>query len=167
MYSRFFNSIMHTLNGDWAAKSLDMKLNEKGPDLTDEETNTIVELKFSLVKSQYTALEYQLAYGNGKNAYWGFGFYLLDRPVKKIRKNAALKSMEKMVLSRELWVVPWDFIDGYEPHPTKGKTKLSEWDHTLRYPRFRDIPEVSTTLEVKGGLVHFTKDVQLEHFNQQ
>ena len=47
----------------------------------------------------------------------------------------------------------------------KGKTNISEWDHFIGYPKFRLIPKVILSREVKDGKVFFTQGVNPDRFN--
>lgn len=173
MKARYFNSIMPRLNEDWSARNLGMEVQYFGPDLINEERNTIVEVKFTLIGKKCGADKYpinwivdknQLSYCNGHDAYWALGTYSLDRLIKKIRKEDTIK-LEKMVLGRELWIVPWEFMGKYTPNFTSGETKISQWEAYLMYPKLKDIPKPIKTYHVEKGLIHLTEGVNQEHFN--
>ncbi len=163
MKCRKFNSVMPRVNHAWAASVLGMDVNPyKGPDLVGEEKD--VELKFCLVPAgkravSWTAFDYQLQYGEtGKSFFWGLGTYELDRPVKKIRTTSP-KELEKYVRRRELYIVSSDWVHQFPPHETSGRTYLSQWENTFRYPRLSKLPTIKRTYGVKGGLVHLTGGV--------
>ena len=172
MKPRYFNSVMPRYNEIWVGKVLDAEVNSlNGPDIIGKDFD--VEVKFTLVGDQcnaqkyprtWTVFEHQLNYPNGKKMYWGFGTYSLSKPVKEIR-NHEFKKIEEIVLNRELWIVPWNFINQYEPHITKGQTQQSNWINILRYPKLKDIPKIIRTSKVKNGKIHLTEGVKLELFD--
>ena len=155
---------MPHLNERWAAEVLGIQLNNhNGVDLIGD--NYIMEVKFALPKEfGWTVLEYQMAYPKSypkKNAYWGLGIYTLSAPVSKIR-DAKEEKLEELVSMRELWIVPWQWMFQFPPSETSGKTKFSEWNNTLRYPKKNKLPEIEETHKVKKGLVHLTRGVSPE-----
>jgi len=170
MKARYFNSIMPAVNHQWAAEVLGMEINSrKGPDLISDNFN--MELKFSLTGKEclaekyhiaWTVMEHQTNYhSNGKEHFWGFGAYSLVKPVSKIR---AKDNLESCVLERELWIVLWNFIDRYEKHDTRGKSKTTgvEWHNVLVYPKLKDLPDVIKSFEVERGKIHFTEGMNFE-----
>jgi len=168
MKPRTFNSIFPALNHKWAARALGMEINpHNGPDLIDD--NKIVECKFTLIDSKgiypkaWTVLEYQLKYANVVKGYWGLGKYWLDRPISEIKtKNQG--NLETMVLRREIYIVAWNWMHQYPAYRTKGKTKISEWNHVLRYPKLKDVPRSIRNHKVEKGMVHLTEGVSNEDF---
>lgn len=91
------------------------------------------------------------------------GFYELNKPVRSKRKNT--RNLEKYVISRELYIVEWDWMNKFPKYHTSGKTEISEWDYYLRYPQCSKLPDVFMTYEVNGGKVHLTDYSQQSHFN--
>ena len=47
---------------------------------------------------------------------------------------------------------------------TKGQTEISEWDHYLRYPKFKLLPKTTKTIEVEKGLVFLSQGVNESNF---
>lgn len=170
MKARTFNSgIMPRLNEEWTAEVLGMELNPfKGPDILDDKK--FLEVKFSLIKPKknresnyplsWTVLNHQVEYANiwAIPGFWGLGIYELDRAVKEIRTYNS-EELEKMVVQRELYIVHWSWIDQFEPSICRGKTKYSQWENSFRYPKFKMLPHISKTYDVKKGKVHLTKGV--------
>lgn len=71
----------------------------------------MIELKFALTNGprrryplSWNVLEYQMAYSNGRTAYWGLGTYTLACLVPEIKINDT-KELEKLVVARELYIV--------------------------------------------------------------
>lgn len=169
MKARDINSYaMPYVNNLWVANVLNMQLNpRKGPDIIDEDK--IVEAKFNLIyqdKPNYISwrvLEHQLAYNNGKQAFWALGIYQLDRPVKKIKtKNPIL--LEAMVTERELYLVDWNWMLQFPCYHQTGKTEKSQWSNYLRFPKHDKLPRVTATYQVPKGLVHLTEGVPIGRF---
>jgi hypothetical protein len=167
MDPRTFNSLMPKYNEEWAAKILKMKRNYKnGVDLTDDKK--IVEIKFTKnfnKKNHYSwkVIDYQMNYPEKENkkGFWGLGFYELNTPVSKM---SSPKGLENFVNSRELVIVNWDWMNQFKPFLTKGKTELSEWELILRYPKFNKLPEIGEVIDVEGGKIFFSKDIDLKYF---
>ncbi len=159
---------MSGLHEIWVAKTLNMAVNPRvGPDLIAEDK--VVEVKFSLVVPgrkypvSWTVLEEQMSYNNGRPCFWALGIYELDREVNAI-KTERLRTLEKMVKKREVYLVQFDWMARYPAHPTQGKTEISQWNNTLRYPKKKDLPQVTGSYDVKGGRVHFTEGVDSKLF---
>ncbi|MEK6830092.1 MAG: hypothetical protein AABY15_08310 [Nanoarchaeota archaeon] len=170
MKSRRFNGFIPRVNENWVAKVLGMELNGKGPDLFND--NCEVEVKFSLKdgKGKYhlcwTVLEYQMVYPQehpGKNIYWALGLYKLNRTVSSIGRNE-VPNLENFVMNRELWMIPWEWMNQFSPSRTSGKSKHSEWDIELRYPKVKDLPLVVKTYKVPKGIIHLTEGINPEDF---
>jgi hypothetical protein len=162
MKTRQFNSIMHFLHEKWAAEVLGMKVNAgDGPDLISEDK--IMEVKFTLGRD-WTVLEHQMNYNNGKVGYWGLGIYSLREDIDRIKIVSSAK-LEKLVEKRQLFIVPWEWMYQFPPHYTKGKTKNSEWENTLRYPKLKNLPQTIATYELKKGLVYLTEGVSFDAFS--
>jgi hypothetical protein len=172
MQARKFNNFMGDVNEKWAADVLGMELCKNGPDLINN--NCILEVKFSLLNSQFrkytpswTVLEYQMDYEkgySGRSSYWGLGIYSLSTPVYKI-SNASKEELENLVLNRELWIIPFSWMTQFPPSETRGKTRISEWENTLRYPKIEKIPETIKIYEVKKGKVNLTNGVNANNFS--
>ena len=172
MKARRFNSIMPAVNEIWAGQVLGMEVNsKKGPDLIDD--SKVMEIKFHLngeechaekYHESWKVLEYQMAYGDVMNSFWGLGLYEMNLPVSEIRPEN-IEALEEMVLKRVLWVVPWDWMLQFPPSHTKGESSHSSWENTLRYPKLKDIPETQRTYRVKKGLVHLTEGVNPRYFD--
>lgn len=176
MKARRFNSIMPSFNEEWAADVLKMKRNiSPGPDLIDEDK--VVEVKFRLYIPEsldpvvpnreyvkWAILGYQMNYNQlGKPAYWALGTYQLDRRVSEI-KEKDIERLENFVERRELWVVPWEWMDRFAEYHNSGETESSKWDNLLRHPKKSQLPKNLVSLEVNKGKLHFTEGVDLGDF---
>ncbi len=169
MYHRTFNSVMHPLNETWSANVLKMTHNpNQGIDLISPDKN--VEVKFTLQllneykHKSWRVLDHELAWGkNGKTAYWALGFYTLTEEIANINVKTP-QALERKVIERELFIVNWGWMDQYPRFHHIGKTKNSEWDQWLRFPKYKDIPKTEKTYTVKGGLIHLTNGVKLNLF---
>lgn len=172
MQARKFNNFMADVNEELAADVLGMELCKNGPDLINN--NCILEVKFSLLNSQFrkyapswTVLEYQMSYPQKypeKNSYWGLGTYSLNTPVCKISK-ASKEELENLVLNREVWIIPFSWMTQFPPSETRGRTRISGWENTLRYPKMEKIPETLKTYEVKKGKVNLTNGIDADDFS--
>lgn len=168
-HARKYNNPVSKTNQVWAGKVLGMEVNSrKGPDLIGN--GKFAEVKFSLIKPKenngynypcaWTVLEHQVEYetyftGQG---FWAAGLYELDRPFNKIR-TFDTEEIESMIIHRDLYIMNWSWISQFPPHQTNGKTKISQWNHELRYPKLKDVPKIIQTYQVEKGLVHLTKGV--------
>jgi hypothetical protein len=168
--ARYFNSIMPGVNHKWAAKALNMQINpDAGPDLID--SNKIVEIKFAVTPNQrnyikWTVLEHQLNYETkhpNKKAFWGLGTYHLKQPPSTI-KTKDPKELESLVVSRELFIVDWNWMDQFTSYHNQGETQQSKWDHNLRHPKKSLLPNVMKTHKVKKGLIHLTENIDKNYF---
>ena len=170
MEARTFNSVMGRVNEEWTAKVLGMKTNPSfGPDLIGDDK--VVEVKFNLVNpSKYShrswrVLEHEMNYANNRvEGYWALGFYSLDRLISKIQSKNKVQ-LEKRVLSREMYIVVWDWMNQFNSYHHQGKTDISEWDHYIRFPKFSKLPKVIESKEVTKGAIHFTEGVNSKRFN--
>ena len=170
MDPRKFNSHMHFVNEIWAAKVLNMQVSSKnGPDLIDD--YKAIEVKFERIYPEvkthkcWRFLGHQLDYNKTyKEIYWGLGFYNLNKMVSDV-KQRDLNNLEKFVDYREIYLVDWDWMNQFPLYHQKGKTNISEWDHFIGYPKFRLIPKVILSREVKDGKVFFTQGVNPDRFN--
>ena len=155
----------------WASRVLRMQRNPgNGIDLIDDSRNLGVEVKFMLRPSESTAWttqNHQLAYAaNGRECYWGFGFYQLDRPLIKVRTQD-IEAVERIVTHRELYLVPWSWMDQFLPSKTSGKTDKTEWRLVLRYPRTYKLPRTFRSYDVEKGQVHLTIRVPRRKFERE
>ena len=174
MKARTYNSIAPIIHEKWVANVLGMKKNpNKGPDLIDNKK--FLEVKFCLIKPKdnkkeyptaWTILDHQLEYADiwAMPGFWLLGFYELDRAVKKVR-TYDLQELEEMVLQREAYIIKWSWMNQYAPHRCRGKTNFSQWDNTFLYPKFKDIPKITKTMQMEKGLVHLTEGVPDYFFN--
>lgn len=170
MKPRTFNSVMHFTNERWAARVLNMNVNPgNGPDLIDDDK--VVEVKFKLIyPERYThtswrVLQYQMNYPQefGRTGYWALGTYSLNTSVSAMRK-ASLTKIENYVVSRELWIVDWNWMKQFPFYRQEGKTEISEWDNTLAFPKKRLLPKSIDSFVVDKGKVHFTDGVDPTEF---
>ena len=170
MNNRRFNTIMPSVNEQWAARVLGMLWNSgDGPDLTDDEK--LVELKFLNINcirrirytGSWTVFDYQLDYEPEKTRYWGLGTYTLDRDVSAIRTSNK-ERLEKHVLERELSIVDWEWMQQFDPHTVEGATEKSSWRHTFRYAKRSLLPKPVTSHVVDKGVVHLTPGVDPKDF---
>jgi hypothetical protein len=159
---------MHFFNERWAADVLNMRINpKKGPDLIDDKK--VMEVKFKVVYPNeymhlsWRTLEYQMAYGKDREAYWGLGTYTLSRHISEIRRRD-IKNIELMVLDREIAIVPWYWIYQFKPYRQVGQTRLSKWDNIIRFPKAKLLPRTIETYVVNGGRVNITEGVDPNSF---
>jgi len=159
---------MHPLNELWAAEALEMSRNPgQGIDLLGNSYD--IEVKFNLRKTVYVhkswrVLGHEVGWGKtDKLCFWALGFYRLNAEVRSIRFNSQAE-LEKKVLERELFIVPWGWIDRYPVYHHKGETDISKWDHDILFPKYKDLPETIYTYPVKNGVVHLTKGVKKSLF---
>ena len=174
MKARHFTSIIPAYHHEWAAEALGMAINPgNGPDLLDDEK--IVEIKFAIINPKnprnprypraWTVDEKQMQYPEDwqRTGYWGLGLYELNKPVKSIDAIDML-NLEPLVISRELYIVPWKWMNQFLPHHTKGKGKTKNWDTYLRYPKHSQVPKPTATYSVPGGIVHLTESIPESQF---
>ena len=176
MKARTFNGMMFCYNHDWAANVLNMTTNHPGPDLIDD--SKLIELKFFLKnpkphpkvedyknKKKWTANDNQLKYPNDweRKGYWGMGFYELSKPIISIRNNTI--NLEQYILSRELFIIHWDWMYQFKKYHTSGIRKDgSPWDDYLRYPNKDLIPKTEKLYIVDRGIIHITNGVDQKGF---
>jgi hypothetical protein len=169
MKGRKFNSLMPKYNENWSAKILGMEVNSSaGPDLIDNEK--AVEIKFRLLHQDrytykgWTALGYQLDYKKDyTEIYWGFGFYRIDKEVNEIKSEEEIN--DERILSRELYIVKWDWMNQFPLYHQSGKTEISEWDHQLLYPKFKLLPRIIYECNLEYGKLFFTEGVNPKRFD--
>jgi hypothetical protein len=170
MKPKNFNSIKPNIHEMWAANVLNMQINPgKGPDLIDG--RKIVEVKFELMhEDRYThlcwrVLGFQKDYGNnGKPAYWALGKYYLSKEVSEIKTKDPAK-LENMVTSREMFIVPWEWMDQFPVYHQSGKTDRSKWENYMIFAKGRLLPEIKYSKKVEKGIIHFTEGVDKQIFN--
>jgi len=162
MKERTFNSLMPRFNEQWVASLLKMKKNPgNGPDLIDNEKAVEVKFKIIYPKGEYThkcwkVLGNQLNYDKDyPQIYWGFGLYRVKEYVKKVKQS----ELEDLTEYRELYLVNWNWVKQFPVYHHKGKTKFSEWEHDIIFPKFSLIPKVIEQKEVEGGKIFFTEGV--------
>jgi len=114
----------------------------------------------------WTVLENQVSYEDqeGKKGFWGLGIYELNKAVKGI-DSRDIRNLEELVLFRELYLVKWDWMKEFPPYHTNGKTIISKWENTLRYPKYNKLPEIIKSYEVRKGKVNITKGVSTRAFD--
>jgi hypothetical protein len=170
MKERTFNSLMHTYNEKWVGNALNMNINPRiGPDLIDNEK--AVEVKFKMLYSSgkyahkcWRVQERQLDYNKEfPEIYWGLGFYTFNEELKNI-KRSNFSNIEKLVDYRELYIVNWNWINQFPMYHHNGKTKFSEWDYNILFPKFSLIPNIISEEVVEGGKIFFTEGVNPERF---
>ncbi|MBX4196308.1 hypothetical protein KW805_01845 [Candidatus Pacearchaeota archaeon] len=168
MKPRRFNSYMCTPNHAWAARVLNMEPNRgKGPDIID--TCKKVEIKFSLKEENpshiysWTVSDHQLAYNGKTPCYWGLGMYELECPIRNIRTTDPEK-LEELVVSRDLYIVRWDWMNQFPSSPSRGSTDKTVWNNMLRYPSSKHLPVTIKEIEVDKGKVYLTHGVNEELF---
>jgi hypothetical protein len=156
MDSRYFNGfVMPPVNHSWAARVLNMQINPNdGPDLTDG--NKFVEAKFGVNPENWTILEEQVEYGNnGKPCFLLLAIYKLSGKISEI-ETTDQTALEKMVLERDGFLVPWNYILSLTCHPGKC--------NTYRYPRRKDL-KIESTYKVEKGQIHLTSGIPEGVFN--
>lgn len=174
MKPRQFTSIMPIYHHEWSAEALGMAVNPgNGPDLIDEDK--LVELKFAIINPKnpstprypkaWTVDERQMQYPEDwqRTGYWGLGFYELSKAIRSI-DAIDMWNLEALVISRELHIVQWSWMNQFPPHHTQGKGKTKEWDTYLRYPKFNQVSEPTTTYGVSKGTVHLTENIPESQF---
>ena len=55
-------------------------------------------------------------------------------------------------------------MNQFPPSKTSGRTEISEWNTTLRYPKKYELLEIIETYDVEKGKVHLTLNVNPEDF---
>ncbi|MGY4884563.1 MAG: hypothetical protein ACP5NZ_03215 [Nanobdellota archaeon] len=171
MDERTFNSLMPRLNEIWVANVLNMQINsQRGPDLIDN--LKAVEVKFKMLYSngKYThkcwrVLGHQVDYDKAfQEIYWGLGFYRVNKEVNEV-KRSDLINLEKIVDYREIYLVNWDWVKQFPVYHHNGKTKLSEWDYLMLFPKFNLLPGIISEEVIENGKVFFTEGVNPARFN--
>ncbi|MCA9487861.1 MAG: hypothetical protein KC516_02775 [Nanoarchaeota archaeon] len=165
-FARRFNGYMPTINEIWASEILNIPRNKhKGPDLIDEDK--FVEIKFAKYPNSnnyisWKGQKFQKNYEKieNKKGFWGFGIYSLNMEIPEIKGLP----LEELVEKRELYIVKWSWANQFKSYKEKGKTKESEWNLELFFPKFSKLPKIHRTIEVKKGLIHFTHGAEEEYF---
>ncbi len=168
---------MPIVNEKWVAGVLGIPYNPRdGPDLISEDC--YMEVKFHLLgdrenmrkypRAAWTVMEHQLSWGkNGRVAYWGLGTFTIKTPVRKLRSKNE-RALEENVQERELWVLPWEFMEQYPKNETRGKSKITgdEWYNVFRYPKISGIKKIEfLNYSVDRGTIHFSKEINPRYFN--
>jgi hypothetical protein len=168
MKERTFNSLMPLHNERWSAQALNMQINpNRGPDLIDDEK--AIEIKFKMIYSNgkyshkcWRVLGHQIDYNKEfTEIYWGLGFYQINKDVKKTKAN----ELEKITEYRELYIVDWEWMKQFPIYHHQGKTKYSDWDYYMLFPKFSLIPRIIQQQNTEGGKIFFTEGVDPERFN--
>jgi len=171
MNNRYFNTIMPSVNEQWAARVLNMTWNSgNGPDLFDDKK--IVEAKFlnqNYLDSinyagNWTTFDFQLDYSPEKARYWALGTYTLSIPISRIWTRNR-KRLEGYVTERELNIVDWTWMQQFPPHEVKGQTQRSQWHHIFRYAKRAKLPPIISAHQVEKGTVFLTHGVNPEDFD--
>ncbi len=101
---------------------------------------------------------------NGLDLYCALGTYELSVPREKLGVSD-MGILEVFVSRREFWVVSWNWTLNFPI----SKAKYSSYRYLKPRPvassGIPHMPEIKKTIEMKKGLLHFTKGVDLEHFN--
>lgn len=167
MQSYEFNNLMPNTHHKWAAEVLNMQSNSRGPDLIDK--NKFIEIKFTLFPNsknyvKWNVHEYQMKYPeNQKTPYWGLGIYALKKPILDIEtKNP--EELEKLVISRELYIVEWAWMNQFKPYPSFGKTEISSWNNIVRYPKLKKLPPKIKQFKVEKGKLYLTQGISEKDF---
>ena len=169
-HAREYNGhVFPDIHETWAARVLNMTRNPgNGIDLIRGK-EIGVEIKFILEDGSsrtWTTQDHQLAYAdNGRSCYWGFGTYLLDRPVCKINTKD-LDEVERMIVKRELYLIGWDWVRHFPVSHTNGQTAISNWALDFRYPKMSEMPKTSCSYEVEKGEIHLTTGVRKRTFEK-
>lgn len=170
MNARHFNSVMPYVNEIWTANVLNMQKNpNKGPDLIDN--RKIVEVKFKLLhEERYThlcwrILGHQKNYeSNGKIAYWALGKYYLSKEVSAINTENPDR-LERLVTSRELFIVPWEWVNQFPVYHQSGSTNTSKWENDIIFAKGRLLPKIINSKKIEKGIVHFVNGVDENNFD--
>ncbi|MDA3836139.1 MAG: hypothetical protein PF542_00800 [Nanoarchaeota archaeon] len=111
------------------------------------------------------ALEYQIKYPETyqKPGFWAAGLYKLSTPIENI-DTKDLDQIEKLMISRELYLINWDWIYQFPPSLSKGTNGNSEWDNMIRYPKFNRLPKTTEEIKVDGGIIRLTEGVNPDYF---
>jgi len=139
-----------------------------GIDLSDDFKD--VEVKFTLQKDDkyrhksWRVLGYELDFQKkDKPAFWSLGFYFLKEEIARIRTTTQI-ALERNVTRREIFILPWEWMNQYPQYHHVGQTQISKWDHWILYPKYKDLPATTETYKVDGGLVHITRGVPKKLF---
>lgn len=153
---------MYPLNELWVANVLRMDVNPRssGIDLSDKRKD--VEVKFTrqregeCIHKSWRVLGHELEFAkSGRPSFWALGFYFLNEEIKNIHVKTQL-ALEKKVVMREVFVLPWKWMYQYPTYHHVGQTRKSKWDHWLIFCKYKDFPRTTSTYSVKGGKVNLT-----------
>lgn len=165
MEARRYNSLTHKVHTEWLGRAINMNLGtnpNKGPDLESKDKTMITEVKMHLgleTKPSWTVDAKQLEYANGRRfGFWALGVYHLENStnVREITLEQ-INNIDRKVRFRQIYIMPWAWIYQFSLRKSKGKTKNSEWDTLLAYPKIEYIPKVTDNVEVNGGIIYFTE----------
>ena len=171
MKARTFNAVMSRPHELYCARVLGMDHNASpGPDLISD--TAVVEVKSRLIHpdhpKKWVVQEHQMLYPKdhkGLSFYWALGFYQLNTPVRKIpHQTRNYTILENLVSEREIYLVPFDWMRKYKSHRCVGQTHKSQWDLSLRYSNFRDLPKIIKSIQGEKGPIHLTEGVFEKHF---
>ncbi len=160
MQDRIFTTKIEQEHRKWLETTLGIaKTGHNGIDLLDDFFG--IELKSKLLKKGYPKNfavnadqenDFPKAYGE-KEYYWAFMFYTFSKEVAKVKKKDKL---EELVMGREVWCLPWDWIQQFP----------------IFYPKasgpFRYVPKHKfegiefTSFSTTKGSIHVQTDTSLE-----
>jgi hypothetical protein len=86
--------------------------------------------------------KYKNSFGE-TNVYWMFLLYTIDRRVKHIKNY-----IKKKILSREIWIIPWNYIYQFPPLECRAGV--------YRYPKQRNFPKSYATIGINNTAFHYT-----------
>jgi hypothetical protein len=161
MDSAAFRNHIEAVHRIWVAQTLGLCHNngELGIDLRDPERSFAIELKSKLrfvqgrKQNTFTVHErqrvnYEQDYDEWE-LYWAFLRYGLSTPIKSIAPYSTTDDLEELVGEREVWIVPWDFVEDNFDISHAGSGTL------YRYPHQRVIDSLSyTSYTVPKGIIH-------------
>ena len=153
------------LHEQFVSRVLDVPVyTHNGPDLFDDGA-TFLEVKFSLVHNEYTGpvswtvLGHQMAYDSlfSGNGFWALGKYTLAIPCEQVRDTMDDAYLESQITSRELYVVPWKWMEQFQvSHTGSGE---------YRYAKSRQLPSIKESYTVAKGTVHIMQGVPNYYFS--
>ena len=168
MDARKFNAIMPSVNEEWLARILNMRVNpNSGPDLIDD--YKFVEVKFRLEGIDrvygWTVQDHQLRYAGCAIRYWALGTYALSNPVSNIRTTNHSK-LEGQVSSRGIWIVRYDWMRQFKRSVCTGTGNDGvAWRNVFRYSKKSKLPKTCLSVEIEKGVIHLTEGVDRKDFS--
>ncbi len=160
MQDRRFTTKIEQCHRTWLEKILSIpKTGHNGIDYIDDFYG--IELKSKLLKKGYPknfavdtnqVHDFPEAYGE-KEYYWAFMFYTFAKPVPEVRKKDKL---ETLVIEREVWCLPWDWIQQFPIHSPKASGPF----HYVPKHKFNGID--FTTFSTNKGKLHVKTNTTLE-----